>query len=164
MGGGVIDGLRLHIRGDDNKVIIGEGSRIGPECSFWLEGDHTTLMIGENTSFNWRVHICIQEDNMSVRIGDNCMLSNHLIIRTSDSHPIYSIETGIRINPPKPVIIGNHVWIAPDSKIFKGVTIGDGAIVGSNTLVTHDVPSNCLVVGIPARVVKENIRWSHQIK
>lgn len=162
-GGGIIDSLKLHIRGNNNKICIGEGCRIGPECNFWMEGNNTTLIIGNNTSFNWHVHICIQEDDMCVRIGNNCMFSNHLIIRTSDSHSIISIATGKRINPPLPILIGNHVWIAPDSKIFKGVTIGDGSIIGSNTLVTHDVPANCLAVGIPARVVKENVEWDRQI-
>ena len=62
------------------------------------------------------------------------------------------------------VNIGKHVWIAPNSRIMKGVTIDDGAIVGSNTLVTKNIPSNCLAVGMPARIVKENIFWNSSIK
>lgn len=90
------------------------------------------------------------------------MISNHVIIRTSDSHAIYSMESNERINPAKSIKIGNHVWIAPSSEIMKGCSIGDGSIVGSQTMVTNEVPSNCLVVGRPSYVVKANIRWSRE--
>lgn len=99
---------------------------------------------------------------MSIEIGEDCMFSNHIIIRTSDSHAIYSNETNKRINPAKPIRIGNHVWIAPGSEVMKGVVVGDGCIIGSQTMVTKDVPANCLVVGRPARVVKANIRWTRE--
>lgn len=90
------------------------------------------------------------------------MFSNKIIIRTSDSHPIYDIESNKRINPAKNIHIGNHVWIAPQSTIMKGVNIGDGAIIGSHTLVTKDVNNNSLVVGYPAREVKSKINWTRE--
>lgn len=52
------------------------------------------------------------------------------------------------------------MWIAPESKFFKGVHIGDGSIVGTCTLVTKEVGPNSLVVGMPAKVVKEGISWT----
>ena len=87
------------------------------------------------------------------------MLSNTIIIRTSDSHPIYNNE-GVRINPAKSIHIGDHVWIAPNSKIMKGVTIGDGCIIGSDTMVTKDLSNNVLAVGYPAKIVKTDVRWT----
>ena len=54
------------------------------------------------------------------------------------------------------------MWIAPNSKIMKGAVIGDGTIVGSNTMVSKQVPGNCLVVGMPGRVVKEGVSWSRE--
>ena len=108
------------------------------------------------------VHVNAQEDNMSIEIGEDCMFSNHIIIRTSDSHAIYSTDTNYRINHAKPIKIGKHVWVAPGSEIMKGVTIGDGCIVGSQTMVTKDVPANSLVVGRPAKIVRNNIRWTRE--
>lgn len=108
------------------------------------------------------VHINVQEDNMSIELGKDCMLSNNIIIRSSDSHPIYDIESGKRINSAKPVQIGNHVWIAPKTTIAKGSVIGDGSIIGSNTLVTKEIPANSLAVGMPARVVKTNVKWTRE--
>lgn len=50
----------------------------------------------------------------------------------------------------RPVSIGNHVWIGTGATILKGVTIGDSAVVGAGAVVTRDVPTNCLVAGVPA--------------
>lgn len=158
----VINKPMFHIVGNNNTITIGERCSIGPKCSFWMEGNNIHITIGARTSFTDNVHVNAQEDNMSIEIGEDCMFSNHIIIRTSDSHAIYSNETNKRINYAKPIKIGNHVWIAPGSEVMKGVTIEDGAIVGSQTMVTKNVPANSLVVGRPAKVVKENIRWSRE--
>ena len=107
-------------------------------------------------------HINCQENNKTIEIGNDCMLSNNIIIRTSDSHPVYDITSGVRINPAKEVKIGEHVWIAPNTKIMKGAEIGNGCIIGSDTTVSKSTPANTLVVGRPARVVKENVRWTRE--
>ena len=85
------------------------------------------------------------------------MFSHHINVRTSDSHLIYDIQTGKRMNYAKNVSIGEHVWIAPEAKIMKGCTIGDGAIIGSNAVVTKDVPANTVVGGVPAKFIKSTI-------
>ena len=54
-----------------------------------------------------------------------------------------------------PVIIGKDTWIGARSSILPGVTIGDGAIIGINAVVTKDVPPKTVVGGIPARIIKE---------
>ncbi len=125
-----------------------------------MEGDNISITIGKGTSFTHTVHFCAQEDNVRIVVGEDCMFSNNIIVRTSDSHPIYDAITNQRINNPADVIIGKHVWIAPNSKVFKGVTIEDGSIIGSNSLVTRNIPSSCLAVGSPAKVVKQDIKWT----
>lgn len=90
------------------------------------------------------------------------MLSNHIIIRTSDSHSIYDLGTQIRLNSAMPIVIGNHVWIAPHSIIMKGAKIFDNAIIGSNTMVNKEVPVASLIVGMPMKVVKQNIHWTRE--
>jgi len=54
-------------------------------------------------------------------------------------------------------IIGNHVYIGAGAKILGDVIIGDDVIVGANAVVTKDIPSNCVVAGIPAKIIKSNI-------
>lgn len=151
---------KIRIRGNNNRIIFYSDCYIGPDCSFWLEGNNVSIIIGSNTSFTRCVHFCAQENNMSIEVGTDCMFSNNIIVRTSDSHPIYVNQK--RINYPKPVKVGNHVWIAPNSVIMKGANIGDGSIVGSNTMVNKDVPQNSLVVGYPARIVKEDVSWTRE--
>lgn len=152
----------IRIVGYNNQLIIGDSCTIGARCEFWLEGNNVTITIGDNTSFTNDVEVNAQEDNSSISIGKDCMLSNHIIIRTSDSHPIYDVDSNNRINPAKPVVIGNHVWIAPHSTIMKGSIIGDGSIIGSNTIVTKEIPVNSLAVGMPAKVVKQKIKWTKE--
>ena len=51
--------------------------------------------------------------------------------------------------------IGNNVWIADKVTILGGVTIGDNVIIGAGSVVNNDVPSNCIVAGIPANIIKK---------
>ena len=53
------------------------------------------------------------------------------------------------------VVIGNNVWIGDKVSIMSGVHIGDGCIIGANSVVTRDMPANSLIVGSPARVIKQ---------
>lgn len=158
--GTVSKGLKIRIRGNNNTLFIGENVYIGPNCSFWLEGNNNKISIGAGTTFTTRCHLNAQEHDTCIAIGDDCMFSNSIIVRTSDSHPIYI--GGNRVNFAKSVTIGNHVWIAPSSTIMKGVSIGNNTIIGSHSLVTKDIPSNTLAVGMPAKVVKENVHWTRE--
>lgn len=157
-----LNGTSFRIVGNNNTIEFGDNVRIGDACSFWAEGNNIKIYIGDYTTFTRTVHVNAQEDNSEIYMGKDCMLSNTIIIRTSDSHPIYNNE-GIRINPAKSIHIGDHVWIAPNSKIMKGVNIGDGCIIGSDTMVTKDLLSNVLAVGHPAKVVKTDVRWTREM-
>lgn len=152
----------FHIIGNYNTIKIGSNCSIGKDCSFWIEGNNISIEIGDYTSFTHTCHFCAQENNTNIKVGEDCMFSNNIIVRTSDSHSIINLNTNDRINHARNVVIGKHVWIAPQSIIMKGAIIGDGTIVGSRTLVTKTVPENCLAVGAPAKVVKTNVSWSRE--
>lgn len=158
--GARIQNAQVIIHGNNNRLVIGRDCIVGPDCCFRLEGNNIIISVGEGSTFTRNCVFSAQEDNMSIEVGKDCMFSNTITVRTSDSHPIYSEGTGARINNPKPVIIGAHVWVAPNTKIMKGAMIGSGAVIGSDTMVNREIPSNCLAVGTPAKVVKENIRWT----
>ncbi|MCH5229085.1 MAG: acyltransferase [Muribaculaceae bacterium] len=151
----------IHIRGNNNRIIIGDNCYFGPENNLWAEGDSNEIIIGPDSSFTWRNHINAQEGHTKIIIGTDCMVSNNIIIRTSDSHPIYDLNTGERINPAQDVKIGDHVWIAPNSRVMKGAEIPEGCIVASDSTVNKSFrSSNCLLGGRPAKVLKENIKWT----
>ena len=90
-----------------------------------------------------------------IEIGKDFTCGRDVVIRSYDGHTIY--QEGYKIS--EPIKIGNHVWIGQGATILKGVTIGDGAIVAAGAIVTKDVPAGCIAAGIPAKVVKENVKW-----
>ena len=90
-----------------------------------------------------------------VEIGSDFTCGRDVVIRSYDGHTIE--QEGYKIS--EPIRIGNHVWVGQGATILKGVTIGDGAIIAAGALVTKDVPAHCMVGGIPAKMLKENVRW-----
>lgn len=90
-----------------------------------------------------------------ITIGEGATIARDVVIRDYDGHtvelPNYQIS--------KPITIGKHVWIGNRAMILKGVTIGDGAIIAAGSIVTKDVPAGVIVAGVPATIVKEDVKW-----
>ena len=120
-------------------------------------GFKSTIIVHKNTTFASNVHMTAYE-NTSILIDEDCMFSHNVIIRTSDGHYIFD-EQNNRINPSKSIKIGKHVWVSMNTTIIKGGTIGDGAVIGIGSIVTHDIDSCCIAAGIPAKIIKKNIHW-----
>lgn len=150
------------IHGDNNEIIIGDNCVFGKGCSLWCEGNGLRIKNGNRTTFTRDVHINVQEDDNYIEIGEDCMFSGGVQVRTSDSHKIFDIKTEERINEAESVSIGDHVWIAMDAKIMKGVTIGCGSIVAANAVVTSDVSRNSMVAGIPAKKIRSECKWARE--
>lgn len=91
----------------------------------------------------------------SIEIGEDVAISENVCIRDSDNHQI----TSHTHSKTKPIKIGNHVWIGMNVTILKGVTIGDGAIIAANSVVTTNIPEKSLAAGVPAKVIKEDVSW-----
>jgi len=102
--------------------------------------------------FNEHVQITVGD---VVEIGSDFRCGRDVVIRSYDGHRI--LREGYQIAAP--IKIGKHVWVGQGATILKGVTIGDGAIIAAGAIVTKDVPAHCLVGGVPARILKENVRW-----
>ena len=94
-----------------------------------------------------------------VKIGKHCAIGGNVRIFDHDFH---SLDAGVRrglrpgIEPvSKPVQIGNDVFIGAQSTILKGVTIGDRAVIGLGSIVTKDVPADCVAAGNPAVIIRQ---------
>lgn len=84
------------------------------------------------------------------------MFSRDIFIRTGDSHCIYSTDTHQRINNPKTIIIGDHVWIGQDVMVLKGAQIGSGAVIGTRSLVPNkQLYSNTVYGGSPVKMLSD---------
>jgi acetyltransferase-like isoleucine patch superfamily enzyme len=113
------------------------------------EGSH--ISIGEHTFINYGASITAYRE---VRIGRHCLLGHHLRIIDRNE---YGIEQREIAPPAAPVLIEDHVWIGAHVIILPGVRIGRNSAIGAGSVVTKDVPPNCLVVGNPARVLRQTI-------
>ena len=115
------------------------------------------LIIGNNVFLNVGTHIrTIQEMN----IGDNVLTGSYVSI-IDNNHGNCCSYTELNVPPRErkifskgPITIGNNVWIGDKACILGGVTIGDGAVIGANSVVTHSIPAHSIAVGSPARVIK----------
>jgi maltose O-acetyltransferase len=113
------------------------------------EGSH--ISIGEHTFINYGASITAYRE---VRIGRHCLLGHHLRIIDRNE---YGLEQREIAPPAAPVLIEDHVWIGAHVIILPGVRIGRHSAIGAGSVVTKDVPANCLAVGNPARVLRETI-------
>jgi hypothetical protein len=93
----------------------------------------------------------------SIRIGYECLISRMVYIYDADHHDIVNAD-GKVINPPRPVIVGNHVWIGLQSLLLRGSKIGDGAVIAANSLVGGKIKAGTMASGNPARSYAE-ILW-----
>ncbi|KNB70700.1 sugar O-acetyltransferase [Brevibacillus reuszeri] len=126
------------------------GSSITIEPPFRCDYGYN-IHAGDNFFANFN---CTILDVCEVTIGDNCLLAPNVQIYTA-AHPINPAERNTGAEYGKPVIIGSNVWIGGGAIINPGVTIGDNAVIGSGSVVTKNVPSNVVVVGNPAKVIRE---------
>lgn len=116
--------------------------------------DHPKVLIGNGVHIGHGLVVIV---NREIAIGDGVNISPGVRIMDTDSHP-RDAESRIAKLPPrkdevKPVRIGRYAWIGEHSYILKGVTIGEGAIIGVNSVVVTDIPPYTIAMGNPARVV-----------
>lgn len=165
-----------------NKMVINNSTL--KNCRFVISGNHSTIIIEEGCNFHdmdvWiedgdcivhfskNVQIFGNKNNNTgfsciegskIFVGENCLISSGVVFTTGDGHSLLDMD-GKRTNYSKDIIIGNHVWIGRRVMISKGVTLSDETVVGAGAIVTKSFnQSNCVIAGVPGKIVKENVRW-----
>lgn len=107
------------------------------------------INVGKNVFIN---SCCCFQDQGGITIGDNTLIGHNVILATLN-HDFSPNKRSIL--HPSPIVIGKNVWIGSRATILSGVTIGYGAIVAAGSVVTKNVPSNKVVAGVPAKVIKD---------
>ena len=140
-------------------VWIGDGTKI--RCH---EG---VVEIGAKTVMGQE---CTISAYQRVRIGEQCVIADRAMFIDFD-HGVVEVERPIRVQGiyKRDVEVGSNVWIGYGACILRGVRVGDNSIVGTNSVVTRDVPANAVVAGIPARVIRMReapgeLRWSEPVE
>lgn len=141
---------KSYLRMDKGSKLIVNGA-----FSFMYGADvilfeNAELILGNNSFIN---SYCKVRCGNKIAIGDDCAISHDFTIMDSNFHEL----NGERYS--KPTIIKNHVWVGTRVTILPGVTVGEGAVIAAGAVVTQDVPDHCLVGGVPAKILKENVSW-----
>ncbi|WP_223511497.1 acyltransferase [Pseudomonas sp. GL-B-19] len=139
---------------DNGTCIIGKNHfsgtiRVGLDCN---------VKIGAGVTCTSPAYISTAERS-SVSIGNDVMIAGAVEIRSDDGHPIFDVVSRKRINFPKDIVVKNHVWLGASSKILGGTVLKEGCVVGIGSIVKGRFPNNCVVAGVPAKVVRRNIAW-----
>ena len=146
----------LIVRGN-GKIVFQGNAHMGKGASLRV-GDGI-LTFGKDFSCNKN---CFISCSKCITIGNDVLLGWNINIRDSDGHGI-RIQGGEYKPSEKPVLIGNHVWIASEADILKGVHISDECVVAYRSCVTKAFSEkNILIAGYPAAIAQRNITWSHR--
>ncbi|HSI79528.1 MAG TPA: acyltransferase [Solirubrobacterales bacterium] len=140
-------------------VWVGNGSKI--RCH---EGE---VEIGRKTVLGQE---CTISAYRHVRIGEQCVIADRAMFIDFD-HGVVEVERPIRVQGiyKRDVDVGSNVWIGYGACVLRGVSVGDNSIVGTNSVVTKDVPANAVVAGVPARIIRmrdapRELRWPDPVE
>jgi len=119
-------------------------------------GPKKALKIGANTYINEAIIVAGSES--TIKIGDNCAIGYRVSIKavTHDLRKPTSNESGSFMVRERDIVIGDNCWIGDNVFIKEGVRLGDAVIVGANSVVTKSFPSNLIIAGVPAKVIRSS--------
>lgn len=149
--------------GGQKRIKVGANTHIGHHAVLgcWVQyganNYEPEIFIGNNCSIGEYCHITALN---RITIGDGLLTGRFVYIGDNAHGGLSKEEAGIPpiqrpLNSKGEIKIGRNVWIGDKVSIFGGVTIGNNVIIGAGSIVTHNVPSNCMVAGIPAKIVKQ---------
>ena len=133
------------------KSLLG---KMGNEVMFvppiWCDYGYN-IEVGERFYAN---HNLVIQDGASVTFGDGVFIGPNVTFTTAE----HAIDPQMRkdgIEIAKPIKVGNNVWLGAGVTVLAGVTIGDNSVIGAGSVVTKDIPSGVVAVGVPCKVLRE---------
>lgn len=127
----------------DRARLDGRSVRLDLACS-----PGATLSIGEGTYINYGSNISATE---SVTIGNNCAIGQYAIIMDNDYH---DLDDRWKMGEPAPIVIEDDVWLGARVIVLRGAHIGQGSVIGANSVVKGCIPPYSLAAGMPARIIR----------
>lgn len=132
------------------RASIGHGSKVSVRGKL-VVGDRFNIT-AESTL------VCAHE----IRFGDDCLVSWDVLVMDTDEHPVYDKEHE-RINPDRPIVVGNHVWIGCKCVLLKGAELPDNSVLAAGTLLKSAFHGEEQIIGgNPPSILKRDVRWEHQ--
>ena len=145
---------------NEQYIHIGEGTLFGPQATLsagMVPGQEMmtdpVISVGDRCLFGKGTGIV---GHLEIRIGDDVWTGHHVYI-TDQNHGYADLDLPIskQVMAERPVSIGDGSWLGHGTVVLPGVTIGRHVVVGANSVVTGDLPDNCVAAGVPARVIKQ---------
>lgn len=154
-GKNVYIGQKCSIKGKKN-IIFEDSAVIRPYTQIWSEGGKIRISKGSEIGERCRISIA-----NSLKIGEKVLLSPNIYITDCD-HEYRNIDIPVIdqsiVQKGQTVTIGDGSYIGINTVIVGNVKIGKHCVIGANSVVTKDVPSYCVAVGSPARVIKSLVK------
>lgn len=155
------------------EIEIGASGRVDFGRFVWI-GDRTKVRCHEGLVEIGQKTVLGQECTITafqhIRIGEQCVIADKAMFIDFD-HGVVEVERPIRQQGiyKRDVEVGSNVWIGYGACILRGVRVGDNSVIGTNSVVTKDVPANAVVGGIPARILRmreapQKLRWEHPVE
>lgn len=154
--------LGLDVKLIKANITVGEGSELQIGGLSEIRGQiivapNCKVVIGEGLICNGDIKIHASE-NSNVIIGKDCLFANPQLL-SSDMHSIFA-ESGERLNHSRDIVLGDRIWLATNALILKGAQISNDTVVGAGAVVSGRHPSNVVICGNPAKVIKRGTTWS----
>jgi acetyltransferase-like isoleucine patch superfamily enzyme len=137
------------------EIYVGNDVWLGGKINIFSGSmlERPRLVIGDHAELGWNVSIAVTKE---VIIEDYARVSYDCRISDSDGHPrqadLRAANLPVDLKDIRPVRICRYAWIGNGTHIMKGVTIGEGAVIGANSVVISDIPAYSLALGNPAQV------------
>ncbi|MEG2180552.1 MAG: sugar O-acetyltransferase [Bacteroidales bacterium] len=109
------------------------------------------ITIGDHFFMN---HNCVILDGAPVTFGDHVFIAPNCGFYTA-GHPLEKDQRNAGLEYARPITVGNDVWFGAGVMVMPGVTIGDNVVIGAGSIVNKDIPSDCVAVGNPCKVIKK---------
>jgi acetyltransferase-like isoleucine patch superfamily enzyme len=155
----ICPGVKFEI-GREAKVVLGRWSWIGHRCK--IRAHEGEVSIGAKSVLGQE---CTISAFQRVAIGRECIIADRVMMIDFD-HGMVEVERPIRLQGiyKRDVEVGHNVWIGYGACVLRGVRVGHNAVIGTNSVLTADVPENAVVGGVPARVIRmrqapKTFRW-----
>jgi acetyltransferase-like isoleucine patch superfamily enzyme/coenzyme F420-reducing hydrogenase beta subunit len=103
---------------------------------------------------------CVVIAQKNIKFGEGCISGRNCVFMDSDFHQLRT-RNGAMFNPPQDINIEDHVWFTANTRVLKGVTVGENSLIGPNTIIKKDIPPNSSVsTGDKLQVTEFNGSWS----
>ena len=132
-----------------NSSIFSTNIGLYKKCTIVTVARQAKIIVGNNAGFSGVTLLSAS----IINIGDNVLVGAHSIIMDTDRHNVKPLERLTGSVATKPIYIKENVWIGMNCIILKGVTIGENSVIGSNSVVTSDIPPNVIAAGNPCKII-----------